>query len=255
MKCFNWSITWASRPERLGSALRVQSMAIGYRSMIARFIFAGLLFGFEIVLSSLLLAEESRPPPAPVTRQEVWQAVKNELHQQGLADPQMPRLEDVDLPSALPALAGQSLRVTSVCWDEGPQRTQFRLECGAPGQCLPFLAYVQSHVHGNAYNSVSDSAFDPVEAQAGGHARPCQLASGSHPASGSRLAAAAAVKPTIQTGDRATAVFLSSHMRMTASVTCMERGHEGEVIRVRAPDGHVFRARITGPALLEALPQ
>jgi flagella basal body P-ring formation protein FlgA len=42
---------------------------------------------------------------------------------------------------------------------------------------------------------------------------------------------------------------------MTASVTCLERGRQGEVIRVRAPDGHIFRARISGPALLEALPQ
>jgi hypothetical protein len=227
--------------------------------MIARFIFAGCLFGFEIALSTLLLAEESRPQPATGTRQEVWQALKTELRQQGLADPQLPRLEDIDLPSALPELAGQSLRVASVCWDEGPQRTQFRLECGAPGQCLPFLAYVHSYVHskahGNAYNSVSDSAFEPVDALAGGHARSCQLASESHPATGSHSAFVAPPKPTVRTGERATAVFLTQHMRMTASVTCMDRGREGEIIRVRAPDGHIFRARITGPALLEALPQ
>jgi len=30
---------------------------------------------------------------------------------------------------------------------------------------------------------------------------------------------------------------------------------EGEVIRVRGQDGYVFRARISGPGLLEALPQ
>jgi len=38
-------------------------------------------------------------------------------------------------------------------------------------------------------------------------------------------------------------------------VTCLERGREGEVIRVRGEEGQVFRARISGPALLEALPQ
>jgi Chaperone for flagella basal body P-ring formation len=218
--------------------------------MIARFIFAGCLFGFEIALSTLLLAEESRPQPATGTRQEVWQALKTELRQQGLADPQLPRLEDIDLPSALPELAGHSLRVASVCWDEGPQRTQFRLECGAPRQCLPFLAYV----HAN-YGSVSDSSFDPVDAPAGGHARSCQLASESHPATGSHSAFVAPPKPTVRTGERVTAVFLTEHMRMTAAVTCLERGREGEIIRVRAPDGHIFRARITGPALLEALAQ
>jgi flagella basal body P-ring formation protein FlgA len=50
-------------------------------------------------------------------------------------------------------------------------------------------------------------------------------------------------------------VFVSSGFRMTASVTCLERGREGEIIRVRGLDGHIFRARVSGPALLEALPQ
>jgi len=50
-------------------------------------------------------------------------------------------------------------------------------------------------------------------------------------------------------------VFLTNRLRMTASVTCLERGREGEVIRVRSQDGHIFRARISGPALLEVLPQ
>ncbi len=51
------------------------------------------------------------------------------------------------------------------------------------------------------------------------------------------------------------AVFLSNRLRMTASVTCLERGREGEVIRVRSQDGRVFRARISGPARLEVLLQ
>lgn len=32
---------------------------------------------------------------------------------------------------------------------------------------------------------------------------------------------------------------------MTAIVTCLERGREGQVIRVRSQDGHIFRARIS----------
>jgi len=59
----------------------------------------------------------------------------------------------------------------------------------------------------------------------------------------------------VRAGDRATAVFLSARLRISASVTCLERGREGEVIRVRNEDGQVFRARISGPALLEAVPQ
>lgn len=219
--------------------------------MIARWIFACFFLATASVPGSLLLAElsgeESRPPTLAI-RQEVWQAVIADLRHQGLMEAQLPRVEDIDLPLAPPALAGRSLRVASACWDEGPRRTQFRLECGAPGQCLPFLVYLHDHV--------SDSFPGAVYADQGARARACQLASRSHPAQPApRLPAVAAPKPTVQTGERAIAVFLSSHMRMTASVTCLERGRQGEVIRVRAPDGHIFRARISGPALLEALPQ
>jgi hypothetical protein len=166
----------------------------------------------------------------------VWQAVVAELRQRGLSEPQLPRIEDLDLPFALPAVAGRKLRVSSACWDEGPDRTQFRLECGEPGQCLPFLAYV--HVQNR---------------DAGARAGSCRLESPSRPAPEAPVKPLA--KPAVRAGDRATAVFLSARLRISASVTCLERGREGEVIRVRNEDGQVFRARISGPALLEAVPQ
>jgi hypothetical protein len=159
----------------------------------------------------------------------------------------MPRVADIDMPVAPPALAGRTLRVASTCWDAGPQRTQFRLECGVPGQCLPFLAYI--------HNSVRNT----LGADAG--AESCRMAAGSRSAPGVSAKAAlktnsqSALQSMMRPGDPARAVFVANGFRMTASVTCLERGREGEVIRVRSPDGHVFRARISGPALLEALPQ
>jgi hypothetical protein len=214
--------------------------------MIAQSIFASFLLGFEIVLGSLLSAEESRPPPAPVTRQEVWRAVASELRDHGSSEQQLPRVEDLDLPAALPALAGRRLRVSSTCWDEGPRRTQFRLECGEPGQCLPFLVYLSS--------SVPNSVRAGAPADAGARTASCRSTSGARPApavSPNPLVRAAVVRA----GERATAVFLAGRLRMTASVTCLERGRENDVIRVRSQNGHIFRARISGPALLEALPQ
>ena len=208
------------------------------RSRFARFLFA-----FGIVLSSVLLVElsaglpakDSRTPPTTSTRQEVWQAVVAELQREGLAEQWLPRIEDLDLPGALQALAGRRLHVSSACWDEGPRRTQFRLECGEPGRCLPFLVYLHEHVRDDQHaNAVGGS---------------CRLAS--EP----RRAPESLPKPVLRAGDRATAVFLSNRLRMTASVTCLERGREGAVIRVRSQDGRVFRARISGPARLEALPQ
>lgn len=203
-------------------------------------------------------AEESRPPPGtPPTaamRLEVWQVVMAELEQEGLPEQRLPRIEDLELPAALPALAGRRLHVSSACWDEGPRRTQFRLECGEPGQCLPFMVYLHdvylhdAYLHDTyLYNYLHNYVGDDKNASA--RAESCR------PASQPRRAPEPSPKPVLRAGDRATAVFLSNRLRMTASVTCLERGREGEVIRVRSLDGRIFRARISGPARLEVLPQ
>jgi hypothetical protein len=222
----------------------------------ARLILASVLFGLTLAAGSLLVAEgrandragdrtegraESRTVPSasqptPVTRQEVWQAIVADLHERGFSEAQLPPIEGLDLPVALPAVAGRKLRVASACWDEGSARTQFRLECAEPGQCLPFLAYVQVRVGGESTRAGS-----------------CRTKSELHAVAEASLKSLA--KPTVHPGDRATAVFLSARLRISANVTCLERGREGEVIRVRGEDGQVFRARISGPTLLEAVPQ
>jgi Chaperone for flagella basal body P-ring formation len=229
--------------------------------VITQSIFARFLFAFGIALGSLLLAglsaqvsagasgEESRPlpgtPPTAATRQEVWQAVVTELEREGLSEQRLPRIEDLELPGALPALAGRRLRVSSACWDEGPRRTQFRVECGERGQCLPFLVYLHNAYLHDVYlhNYVRDDQNTSARAAS------CR------PALKPQRAPEPLPKPVLRAGDRATAVFLSNRLRMTASVTCLERGREGEVIRVRSQDGRVFWARISGPARLEVLPQ
>lgn len=248
------------------------------RSTTVRSVFARFPFAFAIVLGGLfaaglsatLSAEESRTPPYTgptlIMRRAVWQAVMSELRQRGFSEQQLPRLEDLDLPAALPGLGGRKLRVLSECWDEGPRRTQFRLQCGEAGQCLPFLVYVRSDVRGDAHNYLNRDYLnhdylnhDSRNADAGARTGLCRVASGSHPAPGSRPTTEgtppAASQNLVRAGDPARAVFLSDGFRMTASVTCLERGREGEIIRVRNPEGRVFRARISGPGLLEALPQ
>jgi hypothetical protein len=209
----------------------------------AQFVFARWLvvFAFAIPGSSLLGAEASAwlpsersgasdTLPGSATRREVWRLLVSELRKQGFSEPQLPGIKDLDLPPILPSLDGRKLRIASSCWDEGPRRTQFRLECAGSGRCLPFLAYV----HASTDASV--------------HGESCRLAT-------SRPTRETLLKPAVLAGDRATAVFRSDRLRMTASVTCLERGREGEIIRVRSLDGHVFRARISGPDQLEALSQ
>jgi Chaperone for flagella basal body P-ring formation len=248
---------------------RVSEISVRARSTFARFhLAAGFAAGFAIVfaigaetllligllgnLAPELMAEESAGREFQLTvatRQEVWRAVLTEMRKEGLPEKQLPALEGLELPAALPALAGRRLRVASVCWDKAPQRTQFRLECGAPGECLPFLVYLRDSLRDRLSlgNPLRDPVGDAASSNSGGHAESCRLAS--------LHAAADSPKPVVRAGDRATAVFHAERLRMTASVTCLEHGGAGEVIRVRGLDGHVFQARITGPGELEALPQ
>jgi hypothetical protein len=184
------------------------------------------------LLAPTLLAQEARVPFPPVTRQEVWRAVAGELRERGLREEQLPRAEDLDLPVAVPAAEGRTLRVAAVCRYASPERVQFRLECREPGQCIPFLAYLRT------------TDVRMTELTIGG---PCR--------SGSRSASAQPKKVAVRAGERAIVVLVADRLRLTTSVICLERGTAGEIIRVKNQDGRIFRARIAAPALLEALPQ
>ncbi len=181
-----------------------------------------------VMAGPLLIAE---PRLTPVTHQEVWQAVAAELRERGMAEADLPQMDDLNLPVALPALSGRSLRVVSACWDASSGRVRVRLQCGEAGECLPFFVYVY----------LRDSGKDAQVAS-------CQLC-------WSLPLRKTAPKPLVRAGDRATAVFVAARLRMSTRVVCLDRGREGDVIRVRSLEGHIFRARVSGPRLLEALPQ
>lgn len=166
----------------------------------------------------------------PITKTEVLGVFSAHLRARGVAEEQFPHLNEIELPASIPAAPDRALRLVSACWNAKVGRAQLRLECSDTGQCVPFLAYVRS-------------TTSPFEAAIGA----CPGASPSrtlrHPPR----------KPVLLAGDRATVVYSSGHMRLTAVVTCLERGAEGDVIRVRNQDGRTFRARIASPALLEAI--
>jgi hypothetical protein len=204
------------------------------------------------VITSLLpvgLSAQLADNSAPVIRDEVWRAVVNELRERGVSERELPPSENFDLPAAPPARAGRRLQVASACWDEGRQRLQFRLECAVAGECLPFLAYL--------HTSRIQSADPDHPMRADREEQACRVVAGPRVTAQSALkgAAKSALQPasqlTMRPGDPAIAVFTGNGMRMTASVTCLDRGREGETVRVRGPDGNVFRARISGPARLE----
>jgi hypothetical protein len=191
------------------------------------------LLAIAVAPCAFLFSQNARPSLIPIARDEVWQAVTVELRQRGVREEQLLRVEEIDLPAAVPAVASRTLRVSMVCWDADLERAQFQLECREPGQCLPFLAYA------NAGRSTAMGSE--------------KLAGSSCRAPFRPRAATARRKDVIRVGDRATVIFRGSQLHLTALVTCLERGAAGAIIRVRNGDGQIFRARVSAPARLEAL--
>jgi len=199
---------------------RMQGSTLSYRVMIASFVLA-------LSVASPLRAREGAEHLALMTITEAWQAVTGELRSHGVQEAQLPRLQDIDLPLAVPARTGRKLHVASVCWDSNAERARFRLQCESSA-CLPFLAYVR----------VGEGAREPS----------CLSASRAH-------AVATTAPPAVRAGSKATAILVTQSLRMTAAVTCLDHGDQGGVVRVRGQLGRVFRARVVGPALVEVFPQ
>jgi hypothetical protein len=197
-----------------------------------RGVFAVLVFS----TAALLGAQKPRALLTPITREEVWQAIVSEQRQRGMSDDQLLAAEEIDLPAAVPASISRTLRVSMVCWDADLARAQFQLECRQPGHCIPFLAYA------DAGQSTTMGPAKTAGSSCRNASRPRQIS-------------LAPPKNVIRSGVRATVIFRGSQFNLTALVTCLERGAEGAIIRVRSLDGRIFRARVTGPDRLEALTQ
>jgi hypothetical protein len=217
---------------------------------------------FLCLVQSVLVMAGS-PAKSEDLRRAVWVAVASELKAQGRGEETLPRIEDLELPGALPAVGEGNLRASAACWDARARRTRLRLQCIAPAQCLPFLVSFDSNKDAAKRKpSVQDKAQDQNKDEGQGkendQAEACKVG-----AATAEVRGKAAVQQTsvaqkenpIRAGDRATAVFRTAGLRMSASVVCLDRGSEGEIIRVRSQNGQVFRARISGPALLDALPE
>ena len=179
------------------------------------------------VLSGLVVsAQEAVSPRVPVTKDEVYRTIVDDIRSHGISVPNLPRIEDIDLPLAVPIAGGTRLRIVESCWDLSLARQQFRVACEPSGDCIPFLVYTKVRTTTGSCQTT---------------ARP----------KGATLSS----KPLVRAGDRATVLYHRDRMRLTTFVTCLDQGAEGDVIRVRNQDGQIFRARISSATLLEALPR
>jgi hypothetical protein len=192
--------------------------------VIATFWMVGMLF------SEFLLCQ-SVPPRTPVSQEEVWQKVISDLAMKGASHDPLPQREDLEIPVIPMAIVPRSLHIASACWEEKRDRVMLRVECEHRA-CNPFIAYV--HARKEMFDAAGISVSDC-------RARP------------KGFAIAEPVLAAVRPGQHATVVFLGSRLRVSTEVTCLERGSEGEVIRVRNQEGAVFRARVSGPGTLQAL--
>lgn len=168
-------------------------------------------------------AQDRGPRRTPVTSEEVGQAIAKSLRGVLPREPSSPAW-GFEIPLAVPAANPHALQVVSMCRDADPELLRVRLACDKPGACLPFLAYVK------ADKPVPVHSCGPQEAREPRSPRPARI---------------------VHAGDRATAVMVTAGFRMSAAVRCLDGGGIGETIRVRAQEGRIFRARISGPAQVE----
>jgi hypothetical protein len=182
------------------------------------------IYVFLLCACSTVEASDVVHPMPRVSLDQVRQAIIVELGSRVIAKEQLPTVDDIEVPLAVPMRSGSSLRVSSVCWDQDAQRARFQLECTHSGECLPFFAYVRKASRANT----------PA----------CHTESRDAERLGSEF--------LIHTGERATAVLTGAGIRINVPVTCFQGGDLGAIIRVRQGEGHIFRARIVGPSLVEA---
>ena len=141
---------------------------------------------------------------------------------------------------SIPEEAG--LELTKSSWDVSLQRWEFALRCTPAEKCVPFLVWLdeQSRVAAGIANARAGFAGAPLWlASAGGVARAIPVA----------REIAWLVKP----GQTATLNWDSRGIRIVLTVTCLDAGAAGEVVRVRFnTSSRILRAQVMADGTLRA---
>jgi len=131
-----------------------------------------------------------------------------------------------------------SFRVISDQWEAGTGAAQLRVACSPAKDCLPFYVMVE---------------FDGTAAErkeiAGRMARPIARAETFPTAVKKSERARARKKPALtQAGGWASMTVEGGGIHIFTQVICLERGVQGQIIRVRNPESkRVLRAQVVGP--------
>jgi hypothetical protein len=168
--------------------------------------------------------------------EEIHSLLGKALTQRGVPAAQLPSLDELDC-TAVPPRAGP-LAVEHVNWDAQRRAFQFRIACSAPQRCLPFLVHARV---GETKAALIRESLDIV-GEGERPTRRVRLRTGGHSPN----------RSLVSPGRPATLLVERDGMRIRASVTCLERGGKGEIVRVRLHDTRqLFRAQVIGDALVK----
>jgi hypothetical protein len=155
-----------------------------------------------------------------ITRDQVASAI-NGAGLQVSAD-QVTLLSNIASATGKPALKVDSIER----WGDG--KAMVRLECGNPGECLPFIVAVRL-----------DGAVQERQA----------LSARLQPVS---LAATPRITEVIRAGSMAVLFLEGPHVHIQLSVVCLENGAMGQSIRVATPDRHLnFVAKVLSDSTVQ----
>lgn len=180
-------------------------------------------------------------PLHPVSRQEIFQAIQDDLARRGVAGRAALRPGDLIIQSAVPALKQDAgLRAKSVRYDPIRRETVFELWASQEPQFLPFE--VTTRRAPESWGGAALAERQRTDPSAG------------EPATGATARAAQARPPVLaKPGTTATLVIVGENVRITTTVLPLQPGIKGQRILVRDwASGRVMNADVVGAGLLQA---
>jgi hypothetical protein len=189
-----------------------------------------------LALSGLLMAASAVCADSGAACDEIYPAVEKALVDRGVPVTQLPAQEELDC-AAAPRRPGP-FAVEDVAWDAERQVFQIRIACSDAPRCLPFL--VQAHVGQAKAVAIRQKLKASARQPGAGRLEIRQASSGG-------TATHVLVKP----GHAATLLLERDGVRIRMPVTCLERGAEGDLVRVRLKAARqFFRAQVIGTDLV-----
>lgn len=201
----------------------------------------------DVPIGKTLAATSQGKPPIALragrsdSRQEIFQAIQDELDRRGISKQGELRPDDLNIQSTVPGLlVGKGLQVKNIRFDPFRREIVFEIQASQASRSLPFEV------------TLRDKA-DLISKLAEGLADAGASAQTVSPTAGKRVSAAQS-KPRVlaKPGTLATVVMLGENVRITITVAPLQPGVKGQSILVRDVSSlRVMTAEVVDENLLQ----